>query len=87
MPLQVDNQIQNLFVEMLIAIDSTVYALFQDEFGSNTEVDLLNNYIQIFICQIINSVIIREYISVSNLIVNLNSNKSSLRLINDIITR
>ena len=76
MPSQVNNQIQNLFVEMLIAIDSTVYGLFQDEFGSNIDVGLLTNYIKIFICQVVNSVIIRKYISLSKFKIHLNLNNN-----------
>ena len=75
MPSQVNNQIQNLFVEMLIAIDSTVYGLFQDEFGSNIDVGLLTNYIKIFICQVVNSVIIRKN-SLSKFIIHLNLNNN-----------
>ena len=41
---------------MLIAVDSTVYSLFQSDFGGNLDADSLNNYIKVFFCQMVNSV-------------------------------
>ena len=43
-------------VEYLVVLDSSVYSLFQNDFGSNLDSTLLTNYIKIFYCQMVNSV-------------------------------
>jgi hypothetical protein len=53
-----NSQIQSLFVEDLVVIDNSVYSLFKNDFGSNIDSALLNNYIKIFFCQMVNSVTI-----------------------------
>ena len=41
---------------MLIAVDSTVYSLFQSDFGGNLDANSSMNYIKVFLCQMVNSV-------------------------------
>jgi hypothetical protein len=46
----------NLFVEILVVVDSTVYNYFQDLF-SNLGDSILSDYIKLYFCHIINGVI------------------------------
>ena len=46
----------NLFVEYLIAIDSSVYNIFSSLYG-NLDRSLMANYINIFFAQVVNGVI------------------------------
>ena len=48
-------EVQNLFVEYLIVIDSSVYNNFASNYGSMT-VSLLTQYINIFFTQIVSGV-------------------------------
>ena len=53
---QSNNNAQNLYIEYLAVIDSTVYVFFTQLYGNLNPPELLNDYIYIFFSQIINGV-------------------------------
>jgi hypothetical protein len=57
----------NLFFEFLLVVDSTVYNLFKNDFGSNLDDSYVINYIKIFFSQIANGVKIKRYFSNSHI--------------------
>jgi hypothetical protein len=54
--IQSNNNAQNLYVEYLAVIDSTVYSYFTQLYGNLNPPELLNDYINIFFSQIVNGV-------------------------------
>ena len=51
--IQSNNNAQNLYVEYLAVIDSTVYSFFNQLYGNLNPPELLNDYIKIYFAQII----------------------------------
>jgi hypothetical protein len=51
-----NTQAQNLFIESVAVIDSTVYNIFLSSYGNLNPPNLLTDYIKIFFCQVFNGV-------------------------------